>query len=1384
MADYSLSAMITADSSGFTTAINKAKQSLSALGKKMSEVQTDIAKSTKEWGLDFGKFYNTGSDLFKKFGLDLDVFAGKLGMTGPVVASITAATVALGKLGLAMDEATAEIVKGTGATGEVLDGLEQSFRNALINGVGAPASEVAGVVADLNTRFGITGDDLTELTGTFDDFAGVTGQDTREAIADVADVMAKWDVKTKSTSLLLDQLTKASQDSGASVQELNSSLKSGQAVFSQFGMGITESIAFLSNLKKSGVDSQTAIQAMRVAMVNFSKEGKEPQKALEEIGEKIRNATSKTEAMSLAIDTFGNKAGAEMVKVFQSGAMSVSEYTKALNESAGAVAKTDEASRTMIDAWNDFKATLTGSFGQFGQAISAVGKGILDIARMIFEKVAPIIDAIGGIFRTVVSGIVNNVVQIVKAWSDLAKRLNLGGKGITTVLNAIKKVFSAVFGAISWIVDKAYRLIAIAIDGMKIGFLNFVKVIAPILNPIIKGLKSGFNEIIKLINKFVETINDALDFFGAESFKLPEMKLLNAEESPIDEKAINEDITALKADINDLLKGTKEQVIETNDAVYSSTETMFDAIEAGASNATEAVKKEYEDIEKWEDKLLAQKLANLEKERDNTLQTLRNEGTAAEKVLETEKKYNEAILKLKEEQINRERKNALESVKGKENAKQAELKINQYYDGEIEKLHAKTVQAIQKQEEKKYDLLADYADKFKAQTQKIMEAEERYALNNAKTEEEKEQIRASFAEKRYQMAVRETKLEKQKAILKARQNGADAESIKLIEEYYATEIMLLEETQILSKQKNSEQQNDMEKQEGGIVSLYIVVKKVISKIADIGKAVYKVVSTAVNLTMKAYKGLYNGVVGIGKKTVEVFKKMFEFDADESLNSVLEYEDKILTFFHEGASKIPSFVLSVIDSVESLVGNVTEMIDFDKISEVFGTLIQTAAEKIPQLTSKIIPLMSNMLKTVAGSLSKNAGVIASGVGDMIKTVIKELPSLIKSVVPAIVGILRELLDSLMSDSDSLIDAFVSSFDAIINAVVEFLSNGGLAKLIKGFISMMMALVQAIANNVEPIVQAFVDALPAIVDGIVEVLKNVHDILPKVMNALVKLITGIIEALAELLGDEKFVGELIDTIADLVEMIAVALVELIPVILKALIKIAIAIVKNIPKIMKRIYTVLFNVFKNVDWGKMWEGLVDSVKTLGNGFKSIFSGIGSTIFDIFSNLGARIWSIFSNIGSSIQNVFSSLAETVVAVVKAPVNALIKALNWCISKINSILQINIPSVSLPWWLGGHSFGGWHWGVDLPMIPEFKNGTNSAPNGLALVGEAGPELVRFNGGEQVLNTRNTQKALGDMGGKSNVFNVTFNNTTDTSAYAMIRQLKQYNRQLAINGII
>jgi phage-related protein len=145
-------------------------------------------------------------------------------------------------------------------------------------------------------------------------------------------------------------------------------------------------------------------------------------------------------------------------------------------------------------------------------------------------------------------------------------------------------------------------------------------------------------------------------------------------------------------------------------------------------------------------------------------------------------------------------------------------------------------------------------------------------------------------------------------------------------------------------------------------------------------------------------------------------------------------------------------------------------------------------------------------------------------------------------------------------------------------------------------------------------------------------------------------------------------------------------------------------------------------------MITGLFDAIVAIGkglwDGITSIFTKLGEWISSWWNNIWKTVGGWFSNIGNNIGN---------------------------------------------WWKG-------LWG--------YATGTNNATSGLHLVGEAGPELIDFRGGERVYNASNTEKILSNAGSGGNSFNVTFNNTQDTTAYAMMKQLKLYQTQLAINGVL
>ena len=138
------------------------------------------------------------------------------GNLGNLRKGIVAAGAAIGAAGLAAgkewDQARSTIQRGTGATGQELDGLLTSYRNL----AGTVQGDVATALADLNTHLGLTGDELEDVataalrakidTNSFGGAVRSMGLDATDA------------------RLLLDQLIVASQDTGVSVDQITQSV--------------------------------------------------------------------------------------------------------------------------------------------------------------------------------------------------------------------------------------------------------------------------------------------------------------------------------------------------------------------------------------------------------------------------------------------------------------------------------------------------------------------------------------------------------------------------------------------------------------------------------------------------------------------------------------------------------------------------------------------------------------------------------------------------------------------------------------------------------------------------------------------------------------------------------------------------------------------------------------------------------------------------------------------------------------------------------------------------------------------------------------------------------------------------------------------------------
>lgn len=685
--EYSINARITADSADFQRAVADASESLEEMQGVFSQVTGRIKDGAKNWGLDLDQFYETGSSIFKDFGVDIDKFAAHFGVEGKVVAAIAAATAALTKFGQAMHEARAEIAKGTGAVGDDLVKMQDTLHATLISGVGRDVTEVAGMIADLNTRFGATGEELVELTGLFDQFSNATGEDTRNSINEIADVMAKWGIETEQMAPLLDELTVASQMSGASIGELTGGLKAGQAVFSQFGMSATDSIALISSLAKNGIESSTAINSLRFALNKFADEGVGAQEGLEKTIEAIQSATTETEALSIASETFGAKNGAEMVKVLSSGAMAADAFKEAIMNAGGAVSATSDATRNSASAIDDLKSILTGTFAGFGEGFDNFFRDFIDSISEIVKYIAPVIEPIGNIFRDVFSAIGEMLKVLVANFVEFQERFNTAFKAVKTIIQSAYEVIHKVLGNILEAFKTAFGLIFAILDGKwGLAWANVKKLALLAVKNISDILSTLTNLFAKAINGVINLINQVIDKYHS----LPRaVQIIDI--NRIDNVSENTDIASVFG-ITRKLSETQAEIDSLSGKAAERITGDIGAVKAAAQDTSVAIQKEAMKVAEvtfdWDKKLLQQQIDILEMRKSEAVKTAQAEGKSEEEIYRIKVAYNDKIVELKKKQIEEERKAEIKKVKDSKAsvAEQAKAisQINEYYDNQIE----------------------------------------------------------------------------------------------------------------------------------------------------------------------------------------------------------------------------------------------------------------------------------------------------------------------------------------------------------------------------------------------------------------------------------------------------------------------------------------------------------------------------------------------------------------------------------------------------------------------------------------------------------------------------------------------------------------------------
>lgn len=429
---------------------------------------------------------------------------------------------------------------------------------------------------------------------------------------------------------------------------------------------------------------------------------------------------------------------------------------------------------------------------------------------------------------------------------------------------------------------------------------------------------------------------------------------------------------------------------------------------------------------------------------------------------------------------------------------------------------------------------------------------------------------------------------------------------------------------------------------------------------------------AVKSIVETFKKVINTISKVIQAGFNIFKKLFSINIDDMLNTLLEFEDSILTFFVETLPRLPEFIGSVIQSIKVLFQSLKANIKAETISDVVFNMLKQLSDSLPTLISDLLDILTELL------------------------------------------------------------------NGAIDGLIKWLDEDGLTTIFTLLLKIQKVAEDFVSNNLEKIVDMLSKHVDDIANFLAESMTSANKTLPKIIKAVTKFIITIIQIIGKIFENKEFVDSMVQAIIDIVKILLDNLPRLIDSLVTAIVSIIKALTPYLPKILSTLISAIFNAIPSV---------MDSlIKGFGEIFKAIFTAIFNGDFwkDVFGGIGE----IFTNLFKKKENGAEGYGSNSTGSTAGDI----------------AVDFLVP------------FGF--------LRHFFANGTQNAPAGLSVVGEAGPELVKFRGGEQVINNRNTQKLLANANGSTNNFNVTFNNLQDTSAYAMMNQLKQYNRQMAINGVL
>lgn len=405
------------------------------------------------------------------------------------------------------------------------------------------------------------------------------------------------------------------------------------------------------------------------------------------------------------------------------------------------------------------------------------------------------------------------------------------------------------------------------------------------------------------------------------------------------------------------------------------------------------------------------------------------------------------------------------------------------------------------------------------------------------------------------------------------------------------------------------------------------------------------------------------------------------------------------------------------------------------SSVFGPLGGVVGKILPivgVITTiiTVIQLVKNHLQEIRAFIEKTFGSEALAIFDKIVAVITSVGDTIKNIFSdSNIGEARNKIQEIFGDKgvqvfDTLVNILgkvktaVSDVIAFVTTYVVPVAEQVLQVIINDVVPGIVSFIQAAAPTIMSIIQSIVDFVGAVIPIIADFIAGLMPIISELISFLQTYVLPIISELFSFITSTVLptISAAIQAILPVVTNVLSVLLPAIQTALTTIWNIVAPIIQGILQVVQAVMPVILSVVQSV---------LGSVQGIIQNLMTVLQGIISFITGVFTGNWSQAW-------NGIKSIFSGAVGGLGEIIKAPLRAVVSAVNTVIGGLNKL--------KVPDWVPG--LGGK--GINIPLIPGFAKGTDRTP-GTFIAGENGPELITNAANRKVFTAAQTGQIFNNI---------------------------------------